>query len=126
MRNEYETKIYELNEDLHLLNRKLLQKEQIKQSQQQQNEQFEIIQELNEKNQKLIQDFKSVSIYLEIIFKILILISFFILQIEIKNTIEQQKSIELEKKLAEKEKILNENSIRLNNFQNQVIINFKF
>jgi hypothetical protein len=62
MRNEYETKIYELNEDLHLLNRKLLQKEQIKQSQQQQNEQFEIIQELNEKNQKLIQDFKSVFI----------------------------------------------------------------
>jgi hypothetical protein len=120
MRNEYETKIYELNEDLHLLNRKLLQKEQIKQSQQQQNEQFEIIQELNEKNQKLIQDFKSVSIYLEIIFKNFILISFFILKIEIKNTIEQQKSLELEKKLAEKEKILNENSIRLNNFQNQV------
>ena len=63
MRNEYETKIYELNEDLYLLNRKLIQKDQLKQNKQEQNEQFEIIQDLNEKNQKLIQDFKSVHRY---------------------------------------------------------------
>ena len=63
MRNEYEAKIYELNEDLHLLNRKLLQKDQIKTVSQHQTEQFELIQDLNEKNQKLIDDFKSVINY---------------------------------------------------------------
>jgi hypothetical protein len=60
MRNEYEAKIYELNEDLHLVNRKLLHHEQAKTNSQQQNEQFELIQDLNEKNQKLTDDLKSV------------------------------------------------------------------
>lgn len=63
MRNEYEAKIYELTEDLHLVNRRLVQKDQIKQVNSHQNEQFELIQELNEKNQKLIDDFKSVINY---------------------------------------------------------------
>lgn len=63
MRNEYEAKIYELTEDLHLVNRKLLQKDQIKQVNPHQNEQLELIQDLNEKNQKLIDDFKTVINY---------------------------------------------------------------
>ena len=71
MRNEYEAKIYELNEDLHLLNRKLIRQEQAKTNSQQQNEQFEIIQDLNEKNQKLTDDFNSV-IFLLICYIILI------------------------------------------------------
>ena len=72
MRNEYEAKIYELNEDLHLLNRKLMRQEQAKTNSQQQNEQFEIIQDLNEKNQKLTDDFKSVNLLLTICYIILI------------------------------------------------------
>lgn len=63
MRNEYEAKIYELTEDLHLVNRKLVQKDQIKQVNPHQNEQLELIQDLNEKNQKLIDDFKTVINY---------------------------------------------------------------
>ena len=62
MRNEYEAKIYELNEDLLLLNRKLNFKEHNKSNSQEQNEQLELIQDLNEKNQKLIEDYKSVII----------------------------------------------------------------
>lgn len=60
MRNEYEAKIYELNEDLLLLNRKLVQKEHNKTLSQEQNEQMELIQDLNEKNQKLTEDYQSV------------------------------------------------------------------
>lgn len=99
MRNEYEAKIYELNEDLHLLNRKLLHQEQAKSNSQQQNEQYELIQDLNEKNQKLIDDFKS---------------------IELKYSVEQQNTQQLEKKLADKENQLNENSSLLNNFRNEI------
>lgn len=99
MRNEYEAKIYELNEDLHLVNRKLLHHEQAKTNSQQQNEQFELIQDLNEKNQKLTDDLKS---------------------IELKYYVEQQSTQQLENKLADKENQLNESSLLISNFRNEI------
>ena len=61
MRNEYEAKIYELNEDVNFLNRKLKQKEQLRNNQQYcHNDQNDIIQEINEKNQNLLEEIKSV------------------------------------------------------------------
>ena len=61
MRNEYEAKIYELSEDLHLLNKTLLQKELNKgDNMQSQHDQFDLLQELNEKNEKLTNDIKQV------------------------------------------------------------------
>ena len=61
MRNEYEAKIYELSEDLHLLNKKLIENDQTKSSQQHdQNEQFYLIQELNDKNQTMNEELKAV------------------------------------------------------------------
>jgi plastocyanin domain-containing protein len=64
MRNEYESKIYELTEDINFLNRQLKQKEidlALNRDLVKQNENIEIIQELNEKNQSLINQLKSVS-----------------------------------------------------------------
>lgn len=67
MRNEYEAKLYELAEDLHLSNQKLRQNDENKSSQQHDsNEQFLLIQELNDKNQKLIEEIKSVSLVYDI------------------------------------------------------------
>ena len=62
IRNEYDAKIYELNEDIILLNKQLKQKEQahsVSNHSQASNEHLEVIQELNEKNQKLIDELKS-------------------------------------------------------------------
>jgi SMC interacting uncharacterized protein involved in chromosome segregation len=63
MRNEYETKIYELNEDINSLNKQLKHREHsdyLSKAKQMNNEQVELIQELNERNQKLTNETKSV------------------------------------------------------------------
>ena len=61
MRNEYEAKIYELSEDLHLLNKSLVQKEHNKgDNMLSQHDPFDLVQELNEKNEKLANDIKQV------------------------------------------------------------------
>lgn len=63
MRNEYESKIYELNDDINFLNRQLKQKEidlTLSRELVKQNENFEIIQELTEKNQNLLNQLKAV------------------------------------------------------------------
>jgi hypothetical protein len=62
MRNEYEAKIYELTEDLNMLNKKLTQKDQNHNAfNQNQNEQLDLIQELTEKNQLLTNELKNVN-----------------------------------------------------------------
>jgi hypothetical protein len=64
MRNEYEAKIYELAEDLHLLNKKLSQRDNHEAEsvsrQIDENEQLDLIQELKEKNLKLAEENKAV------------------------------------------------------------------
>jgi hypothetical protein len=63
MRNEYEAKLYELKQDLSLVNKKLRQNDETKSSQEHNsNEQLMTIQDLNEKNQKLIEEIKNVNI----------------------------------------------------------------
>jgi len=99
MRNEYEAKIYELSEDLHLLNKTLLQKELNKgDNMQSQHDQFDLLQELNEKNEKLTNDIK---------------------QIELSLSIEQEANRRLESRLKEKEALLSENAKRLSCFQKE-------
>jgi hypothetical protein len=64
MRNEYESKIYELNEDISILTKQLKQKDlslSMNTHVNKQNEQLELIQELNEKNQSLVNELKNVN-----------------------------------------------------------------
>lgn len=67
MRNEYESKIYDLNEDIGLLNKQLKQKEADLASNfgapKIENDNFELIEELNEKNEYLLNQLKSVRIF---------------------------------------------------------------
>jgi hypothetical protein len=63
IRNEYENKLSDLNDDVQMLRKELLLKEQSLHSiyhLQQQNEQNELIQQLNDTNEKLANDCKSV------------------------------------------------------------------
>lgn len=145
MRNEYDTKIYELNEDINLLNRKLKQKElqQVSSNVDKMNsnnnrsnlsinsrrsfrnrsqididnidddlstnsntnfddddlEYEEVIQELTEKNQKLVDDLKSSEIQFQIV---------------------HENCQVLESKLAEKESIINDDAKLINNFQKEI------
>ena len=67
MRNEYDAKIYELNEDILILKKQLKQKDislNMNTQMHKQNEHLDLIQELNEKNQTLINELKAVFIYL--------------------------------------------------------------
>lgn len=64
MRNEYESKIYELNEDISILTKQLKQKDlslSLNTHVNKQNEQLDLIQELNEKNQSLVNELKNVN-----------------------------------------------------------------
>ena len=66
MRNEYEAKIYELNEDISILKKQLKQKDlslSLNTQVHKQNEHLDLIQELNEKNQSLVNDLKNVNIF---------------------------------------------------------------
>ena len=66
MRNEYDNKIYELNEDMNILNRRLMQKDQnpaqskYRRSTDEDDEDFEDVDELKEKNKKILSELKSV------------------------------------------------------------------
>lgn len=67
MRNEYDNKIYELNEDINILNRRLMQKEQSSMHSKyrrsdEDDEDFEDVDELKEKNKKYLGELKSVRI----------------------------------------------------------------
>ena len=66
MRNEYDAKIYELNEDILILKKQLKQKDislSLNTQVHKQNEHLDLIQELNEKNQTLINDLRAVIIF---------------------------------------------------------------
>lgn len=100
MRNEYEAKLYELKQDLSLVNKKLRQNDETKSSHEHNNnEQLMTIQDLNEKNQKLIEEIKNNEIK-------------FAAELELKEN--------LELKLQEKDHINSENSKMLNSFQKEV------
>ena len=63
MRNEYEAKLYELNEDISILKKQLKQKDlslSLNMQALKQNEHLDIIQELSDKNQKLVNELKNV------------------------------------------------------------------
>lgn len=105
MRNEYEAKIYELTEDMNILNKKLIENDQNKNSQQHdQNEKNFLIQDLIEKNQNLINELKTN---------------------ELKYSIQHENHEKLESKLQEKEMIQNENSKLLSSFQKEITILLK-
>jgi len=102
IRNEYENKLGDLNEDVQMLKKELLLKEQSFHSiyhLQQQNEQNELIQQLNEANEKLTHDYKS---------------------LEIQLSISTETSQILEQKLSEKENLLVENTKILSNYQKEI------
>jgi hypothetical protein len=103
MRNEYEAKIYELNEDLNFLNKQLKQQDEnnIKRNSilADENEHLEIISDLNEKLMKLNTELKTN---------------------EVKLLAAKEKNIELEDKLSEKDKIIFENSKLLGSYQLEV------
>ncbi len=62
MRNEYEAKLYELAQDLNLVNKKLRQNDETKNSHEHDsNQQFMTIQDLKEDNKKLIDEIKAVN-----------------------------------------------------------------
>ena len=63
MRNEYDAKIYELNEDISILKKQLKQKDlslSLSTQAHKQNEHLDLIQELNDKNQALVNELKNV------------------------------------------------------------------
>lgn len=100
MRNEYEAKIYELTDDLHMMNKKLIRNDQNKNSQQQdQNEQFILIQELTAKNQKLDEEIKAN---------------------ELKYAAEKENKEALELRLQDKDLLINENTKIINSFQKEI------
>jgi hypothetical protein len=66
MRNEYDAKIYELNEDISILKKQLKQKDlslSLSTQAHKQNEHLDLIQELNDKNQALVNELKNVKIF---------------------------------------------------------------
>jgi hypothetical protein len=124
IRNEYENKLGDLNEDVQMLKKELLLKEQSLHSiyhLQQQNEQNELIQQLNEANEKLTSDYKSViwpkSIRI-VNYNLIDLNLFF--KLEIQLSISTETSQILEQKLSEKENLLVENTKILSNYQKEV------
>ena len=63
IRNEYEAKLYELNEDISILKKQLKQKDlnsNLNTQFHKQNEHLDLIQELNDKNQLLVNELKNV------------------------------------------------------------------
>ena len=103
MRNEYEAKLYELNEDLNYLNKQLKQQDEnnLKKNSilTDENEHLEIISDLNEKLMKLNTELKTN---------------------EAKLLATKEKNIELEDKINEKDKIIYENSKLLGSYQLEV------
>lgn len=103
MRNEYEAKLYELNEDLNYLNKQLKQQDEnnLKKNSilTDENEHLEIISDLNEKLMKLNTELKTN---------------------EAKLLASKEKNIELEDKINEKDKIIYENSKLLGSYQLEV------
>jgi hypothetical protein len=103
MRNEYEAKLYELNEDLNYLNKQLKQQDEnnLKKNSilTDENEHLEIISDLNEKFMKLNTELKTN---------------------EAKLLATKEKNIELEDKINEKDKIIYENSKLLGSYQLEV------
>ena len=103
MRNEYEAKLYELNEDLNYLNKQLKQQDEnnLKKNSiiTDENEHLEIISDLNEKLMKLNTELKTN---------------------EAKLLAAKEKNIELEDKINEKDKIIYENSKLLGSYQLEV------
>lgn len=100
MRNEYETKLYELTQDLNLVNKKLRQNDETKSSHEHDsNEQLMTIQDLRAENQKLTEEIKISEMK-------------FAAELEVKEN--------LELKLQEKDQINRENLKMLSNFQKEV------
>ena len=64
IRNEYENKIYELNEDINFIHKQLeTQKNEIQIKINENNSCIEIINDLNDKNKKLSEELKKVSVH---------------------------------------------------------------
>lgn len=100
MRNEYEAKIYELTEDLNLLNKKLIENNHNHNSQKHdQNEQFYLIQELSEKNKQLTEEIKIN---------------------EQKFATESESKVQLEMKLRDNEQAQGESAKLLGDFQKEI------
>jgi hypothetical protein len=103
IKNEYETKIYDLNDDINILNKRIKQYElslALCQKYEINNEDLELIQELKEANKSLISQLNASES-----------------QIHVLN----EKNGQLENQLDEKERQIEENEKLLGNYQKEVI-----